>query len=71
MLRPATRTRCEPGEKSRRVRFGTGPGSLEKVAVFGSRFLKTWASLHGRQSRCLFAGREGLPRSSETRCRAG
>ena len=37
------------------MRFGTGPGSLEKVAVFGSRFLKTQASLHGRQSHCLAA----------------
>ena len=44
--------RARGSERSRRVRFGTGPGSLEKVAVFGSRFLKTLASLPGRQSRC-------------------
>ena len=36
--------RARGSERSRRVRFGTGPGSLEKVAVFGSRFLKTQAS---------------------------
>ena len=36
--------RARGSERSRRVRLGTGPGSLEKVAVFGSRFLKTWAS---------------------------
>ena len=47
--------RARGSERSRRVRFGTGPGSLEKVAVFGSRFLKTRASLPGRQSRCLAA----------------
>ena len=64
--------RARGSERSRRVRFGTGPGSLEKVAVFGSRFLKTWASLPGRKSRGSgFAGREGLSGSSETRCRAG
>ena len=51
--------RARGSERSRRVRFGTGPGSLEKVAVFGSRLGSG------------FAGREGLPRSSETRCRAG
>ena len=30
--------RSRGSERSRRVRFGTGPGSLEKVAVLGSRF---------------------------------
>ena len=47
--------RARGSERSRRVRFGTGPGSLEKVAVFGSRVLKTLASLPGRQSRCIVA----------------
>ena len=47
--------RARGSERSRRVRFGTGPGSLEKVAVLRSRFLKTQASLHGRRSRCLAA----------------
>jgi len=46
--------RARGSERSRRVRFGTGArGSLEKVAVLRSRFLKTQASLHGRRSRCL------------------
>jgi len=36
--------RARGSERSRRVRFGTGPGSLEKVAVFGSRFLKKAAA---------------------------
>ena len=42
--------RARGSERSRRVRFGTGPGSLEKVAVLGSRFLKTQAcqGLHKR-----------------------
>ena len=30
--------RARGSERSRRVRFGTGPGSLEKVTVLGARF---------------------------------
>ena len=66
--------RARGSERSRRVRFGTGPGSLEKVAVLGSHFLKTPASLHGRQSRCKAAASQPAkahPAWSEARSKYG
>ena len=56
--------RARGSERSRRVRFGTGPGSLEKVAVLRSRFLKTQASLHGRRCFGLAAWRRSSGRRS-------
>ena len=53
--------RARGSERSRRVRLGTGPGSLEKVAVFGSCFLKTRQRLC-RPGRLAYVFRNALSR---------
>ena len=45
--------RARGSERSRRVRLGTGPGSLEKVAVLGARVWPPWNCFCRLRSRCL------------------